>query len=116
MQSILLISDSDKLIELINIQCKYFITNKKNEKKLNLEKGDERFYITLMNNGIDEYEEDEVAFIKKIFPNKIFFYLLCYTSESGIKDLVNQLSFKEKIYIDDDQGNIMPFSEFKKII
>lgn len=113
MQSILLISDNDKLIDEMNIQYDS-VANREDKDKLNLEIGEDRLYITQMNDAFDEYEEDEEIFVKKIFPNKVFFYLVCYTSENGIKDFISQLLFKGKIYVDDDQGHIIPFSEFKK--
>ncbi len=114
MQSLILISDSDKIIGSIKTQCKGLIIHEINEKNLNLEGRDERFYITFMDDGIEEYETDEITFIKTIFADKeVFFYLLCYTSETGIKEFVSNVSFKEVVLVDDDQGHILPFSEFK---
>ena len=100
MQSLILISDSDRLTESIKRQGQYFIIHEIDKVNLNLEKGDERFYITRMDNGIEEYETNEITFIRTIFQEKkVFFYLLCYTSETGMREFVNCLSFGETVLI-----------------
>lgn len=72
MQSILLISDNDKLIDEMNIQYDS-VANREDKDKLNLEIGEDRLYITQITDAFDEYEEDEEIFVKKYSQTKCSF-------------------------------------------
>lgn len=115
MQSIIVITNSSKMLENIQNQCnRNNISNFINEHQLNIELESGRLYISLDNGIVDDYEEDELKIINHIFSNSRYFYLLCFSSKIALKNLMSKISFEEKVYVDDDMGNIFPLAEFKK--
>jgi len=58
---------------------------------------------------INDYEEGDKVRIP--FPNPQFI-MMTYTSENLMKQILSQENFPRGIYIDDDNGNIMPIEEF----
>lgn len=115
MQSIVLITNCSQILSLINNQCKGDeISSYKEENQLSIEMENGRVYITLSNEIVEDFEHDEIQSIRNIFPDVIFFYLLCYTDIAVLKKLLQRLTLQEKIYVDDDKGNIFTFTEFKK--
>lgn len=115
MQSIVLITNCSQILSLINNQCKGDgINSYKEENQLSIEMENGRVYITLSNEIVEDFEYDEIQSIHHIFPDTIFFYLLCYTDIAVLKKLLQRLTLQEKIYVDDDKGNILTFTEFKK--
>ena len=66
------------------------------------------------NEIVEDFECDEIQNIHNIFPDAIFFYLMCYTNNAVLKKIIQRLTFQEKIYVDDDRGNIFTFIEFKE--
>ena len=105
MQSIVLITNCNQILSLINSQCK-------GDDISSYKKG--RVYITLSNEIVEDFEYGEMQCIHKLFPDNIFFYLICYTNNAVLNKLMKQLIFKEKVYVDDDKGNIFTFNEFKE--
>lgn len=115
MQSIILITNCSQILSSIISQCKGDDINSYNkENQLNIELENGRVYITLSNDIGEDFEYDEIQYIHNIFPDAIFFYLMCYTNNGVLKKLMQRLTFQEKIYIDDDKGNIFTFTEFKE--
>ena len=115
MQSIVLITNCNQILSLINSQCKGDdISSYKKGNQLNIEMENGRVYITLSNEIVEDFEYGEMQCIHKLFPDNIFFYLICYTNNAVLNKLMKQLIFKEKVYVDDDKGNIFTFNEFKQ--
>lgn len=115
MQSIVLITNCSQILNLINSQCKGDdIISYTKENQLNIEMENGRVYITLSNEIVEDFEYDEMQNIHNIFPDAIFFYLMCYTSNAVLKKIIQRLTFQEKVYVDDDRGNIFTFTEFKE--
>jgi len=73
-----------------------------------------RAYVTLSSKLIEDFEYDEIQSIHDLFPGTIFFYLMCYTNNAVLCKLMERITLKEKIYVDDDKGNIFTFTEFKE--
>lgn len=115
MQSIVLITNCSQILDLINSQCKGDdIISYTKENQLNIDMVNGRVYITLSNEIVKDFEYDEMQNIHKIFPDAIFFYLMCYTNNVVLKKIIQRLTFQEKVYVDDDRGNIFTFTEFKE--
>ena len=58
---------------------------------------------------INDYEEND---IKRIPFSNPQFIMMTYTNENLMKQILSQENFPRGIYIDDDNGNIVPIEDF----
>lgn len=117
MQSIILITDNNKILEKIEIQCRELnINSTVNSNKLNIEMKEGRLYISLSEEIVEDYDDAELEYIKKIFSKNRYFYLICYSSEKILKEILHILTFQDDIYIDDDQGYIVSLAIYKEFL
>lgn len=115
MRSIILMTNSEKMLEIINFECrKNNIVSFLNESKMNIDMVSGRIYISFDDGIIADYEEDELNMISNLFLDNIYFYLVCYSDIMALMNLIETILFEEIVYIDDDMGNIVPVSEFKE--
>ncbi|MDD3393474.1 MAG: hypothetical protein PHG19_02370 [Anaerotignum sp.] len=78
---------------------------------IEVEKG--RIYFDTIQDGLPEYGDGELTDLKMSNYN---FYSISFTDSVVLKAFILETPFSSKIYIDDDNGEIMPYSEFCKLI
>ena len=71
--------------------------------------GEDHIFYEYAEDVINDYEEEELI---KIPFNNPHFVIMTYTSEELMKKVLQQENFIKDIYIDDDQGNIIPIEQF----
>jgi hypothetical protein len=115
MESVILISNNNGCLKAIGKQYNNNEIHKPDdENKLNIETKEGRLYITLENSIISDYEDEELDLIRSKLKEPLYFYLVNYSDKSALKRFIKDIIYKESIYIDDDNGSILPCSEFQK--
>jgi hypothetical protein len=112
MQSIIIISE--KQIDMTSIAERWAsksITTNMINSRLVIELENGRIYVDLIEDGISEYNEDELAALNMA---NHYFYSVSYTDYSVLKRFINETPFNGRIYTDDDMGNITTLQEFCK--
>ncbi|CQR57007.1 hypothetical protein [Paenibacillus riograndensis] len=71
--------------------------------------GNDHVFYESVEDIINDYEEDDIKRIP--FPNP-HFIMMTYTNGKLMKQILSQDNFPRGIYIDDDNGNILPIEEF----
>lgn len=71
--------------------------------------GDEHIFYEYAENLINNYEKEELKTIPFDNPH---FIIMTYTSEELMKKILHQDDFLKGIYVDDDNGNIVPIEQF----
>lgn len=71
--------------------------------------GNDHVFYDAVENIINDYEEDDKR--KLPFPNPKFI-MMTYSSEKLMRQILSQDNFPRDIYVDDDNGNILPLDEF----
>lgn len=112
MQSVIMISDIENLLEKIELLFKTTLSKYQENNVLNLELNNGRLYITASNNISDDFSKEEIKFLSEKCSQELYFYLVCYSDEQVLKQLLSELCFLKKIYIDDDIGHIVSINEF----
>lgn len=114
MQSVIMISDSEVDIAQIEKQWenKSISTNNLGSRLvIEMEKG--RIYLDVIKDGLSEYDDGELTDLKM---NDYYFYSISYTDSVALSAFIHKTTFSSKIFIDDDAGKIIPYSEFCKSI
>lgn len=112
MQWVILIGNSDLDINSVR-KIKHFGENKITELSPNrfvVDYGDEHVFYECVEDLINEYEEEE---LKEIPFDNPHFIMMTYTSEELMKKILCEDNFLKGIYVDDDNGNIVPIEQFK---
>ncbi|KGE19583.1 hypothetical protein [Paenibacillus wynnii] len=71
--------------------------------------GDDHVFYENAEDIINDYEEED---LKKIPFSNPRFIMMTYTNEKLMKQILCQENFLRGIYVDDDNGNILPIEEF----
>lgn len=79
------------------------------ENRFVVDYGNDHVFYESVEDIINDYEEDDKKRIP--FPNPQFI-MMTYTNEKLMKQILSQKNFPRDIYIDDDNGNILPIEEF----
>lgn len=111
MRWIILIGNDDLTINLIH-KIKHFGDNKVIDLSPNrfvVNYGGDHIFYEYVEDLINDYEEDE---LKKIPFENPHFIMMTYTSEKLMKSIIGQDNFLKGIYVDDDNGNIIPIEKF----
>lgn len=111
MQWIILIGNEGFNLNLIrNLQ--HYGENKTTgltENRIVVDYGHDHVFYESAEDIMNDYEEDDIKRIP--FPNPQFI-MMTYTNENLMKQILSQENFPRGIYIDDDNGNIMPIEDF----
>lgn len=117
MESIILITNNNKMLDKIETRCKAFNINSIFvNNKLIIEMMDGRIYISLSKELEEDFDYAELEILKKIFFGEIFYYLICYSNKKVLKEIMHIFTFQEMLYIDDDEGHIIPLSIYKEYL
>ncbi len=116
MDSIVIISMDSKEIEKIYIQWKgvdekmYF-----SGKELNMHIPDGNIYISLWEDALEFYEEDELKKIdiKDIDIRDIYFILVDYSNKDAAMTFMEKTVFSEHCYFDNDCGWILSLDQLR---
>ena len=111
MQWVILIGNEELTIDkLYNItyerECE---KNYVNSNKIVVNYESEHIFYEYTPEIINDYELEELEKIPFINPH---FIMMIYTSEKLMKSILIEKDFPKDIYIDDDDGNILPISKF----
>lgn len=111
MQWIILIGDKGFNLNLIrNLQHNGEISSTSlTENRFVVDYGNDHVFYDSAEDIINDYEEDEKAQIP--FPNPQFI-IMTYTNGELMRRILSQENFPPGIYIDDDNGKILPLDEF----
>ncbi|WP_027085178.1 hypothetical protein [Cohnella panacarvi] len=111
MQWIILIGNEGFNLNLIrNLQ--HYGENKSTcltENRIVVDYGQDHVFYESAEDIMNDYEEDDIKRIP--FPNP-HFIMMTFTNENLMKQILSQENFPRGIYIDDDNGNIMPIEDF----
>ena len=114
MQSVVLISaKNDFLYEISKEYNNEDILYLCEENRLNIETGKGRIYITSDNNIADDYDSYELDLLNGIFTDKVYFYLVNYSHNEALDNVIMKIHSSNSIYIDDDKGSIISIDEYK---
>lgn len=105
MKSVILISPNKN--EIFNLFNQWKANTKSifaNSKKLNIRINKERIYIDYIENGLIDYDDDEISQIALENPS---FYLICYSDKKTMKFFLQKSEFSQGSYIDNDFGKIV---------
>jgi|AKZA01.1.fsa_nt_gi hypothetical protein len=115
MQSVILISNNNGCLNTIEKQYNDNEIHKPDdENKLSIESKEGRLYITLENSIISDYEDKELDLIRSKLKEPLYFYLVNYSDKSALTRIIKDIKYKESVYIDDDNGSILPCADFQK--
>jgi len=112
MQWIILIGNDDLDINSVR-KIKHFGENKitdLNQNRFVVDYGNEHVFYEYVEDIIDDYEEEELKAIPFDNPH---FIIMTYSSEALMKKILSQDNFLRGIYVDDDNGNIVPIEQFR---
>lgn len=113
MKWILLIGDEKLNLDLIK-KVEHFgsisITDV-SDNRLVVDYGSEQIFYDYVEDLINEYEEEEILYIP--FSNSKFI-MMVYTSDELMKKVLIQDNYLKEIYVDNDNGLIVPIEEFIK--
>ena len=111
MRSVILISPSNNEISVL---FKQWEGNAQNifmdGDKLNMVINEERIYIDHIENGRNEYDEEELNHINIGKPS---FYSICYSDREIMKFFLRKSVFSQGSYIDNDFGRIVLVEELR---
>lgn len=111
MQWIILIGNEGFNLNLIR-NLKHYGENKYTnltENRIVVDYGYDHVFYESAEDIINDYEEDD---IKRIPFSNPQFIMMTYTNENLMKQILSQENFPRGIYIDDDNGNIVPIEDF----
>lgn len=115
MKWIILIGDEKFNLELIK-EIEHFdcisITDL-NSNRLVVDYGNDHIFYDYVENLIDDYEDKELQSIPFSNPK---FIMLVYTSVELMKRTLSQVNYLRGIYVDNDEGQILPIEKFIKIL
>ncbi len=112
MEWVILIGSDDLDINSVR-KIKHFGQNKVTDLSPNrfvVDYGDEHVFYEYVEDLINDYEEEELKAIPFDNPH---FIIMTYTSEELMKKILSQDNFLKDIYVDDDNGNILPIKQFQ---
>ena len=111
MQWIILIGDETLNLNIIKKIEHYesISSNEVNERRYCINYGKDHIFYDDPGNIIEDYEEEDR--LKIPFKNP-HFIMMVYTSKSLMKKILQQNNYLDDIYIDNDQGYILPIKEF----
>jgi len=112
MQWVILIGSDDLDINSIR-KIKHFGKNKitvLTPNRFVVDYGGEHVFYEYVEDLINDYEEEELKAIPFDNPH---FIMMTYTSEELMKKILCQDDFLKGIYVDDDNGNIVPIEQFQ---
>lgn len=112
MEWVILIGSDDLDINSVR-KIKHFGQNKVTDLSPNrfvVDYGDEHVFYEYVEDLINDYEEDELKAIPFDNPH---FIIMTYTSKELMKKILSQDNFLKDIYVDDDNGNILPIKQFQ---
>ena len=112
MRSVILISPSDNEISCLFKQWEGNAQNMfMDGDKLNMVINKERIYIDYIENGRNDYDEEEINHINI---GKLSFYSICYSDREIMKLFIQKSVFSQGSYIDNDFGRVVLVEELRK--
>ncbi|GHU61382.1 hypothetical protein FACS189418_0950 [Clostridia bacterium] len=110
MQSVILISESQIDFAQIEIQWKNKSISTNNiGSRFVIEIENGRIYLDLIKDGLSEYDDEE---LDNLAMSNYNFCSISYTDGAALKSFILGTLFSNKVFIDDDNGNIVPYLEF----
>lgn len=111
MRSIILISPNKNEISCLYQQWKDKAENVFiDHEHLNMMLAGERIYILYLEEGANNYEEEELSHVDISEPS---FYLISYSDKGTMKEFIQQSVFSKESYIDNDLGRIILSDEIR---
>lgn len=112
MKSVILITSNDKELIRIHQYWKDKATNIYfDNQKLNMIIYGERIYIDYLEDEDVCYEKNELSFINI---SKPIFYLICYSDREIMRRFIQENSFSENSFMDNDMGEIVLVDRLKE--
>lgn len=111
MRWVILIGSGDFDINSVR-KIKHFGDNKVTELSPNrfvVDYGNEHVFYEYAEDIINDYEKEDLNVLPFDNPH---FIIMTYTSEELMKKILHQDNFLKDIFVDDDNGNIVPIEQF----
>lgn len=110
MQSVILISESQIDFDGIEKQWKNKSTSTNNMgSRLAIELENGRIYLDVIKDGLSEYDDGE---LDNLTISSYNFCSISYSGSAVLQSFILGTLFSGRAFIDDDNGNIVPYSEF----
>ena len=115
MQWIILVGNEN--LSLGTIENMKFIGSKKvaqvSKERIVVDYGEDHVFFDYANDIINDYEEDELLLLPFEKPR---FIMMTFSSTFILKKILTDNNFPNKLYIDDDQGNILKIEDYIRLL